>query len=53
MGKPPIGMLSVPHIPGCELGALWDGGALGIKHWRELSRMAVTLFNPGAEHAGA
>jgi SpoIIAA-like len=59
MGKGPIRMLYVigQDFAGYELGALWDDGAFGIKHWRDFSRVAVvgdqgwlrtsvTLFKP-------
>jgi hypothetical protein len=43
MGKGPIRMLYVigQDFTGYELGALWDDGAFGIKHWRDFSRVAV------------
>jgi hypothetical protein len=59
LGKGPIRMLYVigQDFTGYELGALWDDGAFGIKHWRDFSRVAVvgdqswlhaavTLFKP-------
>jgi hypothetical protein len=59
MSKGPIRMLYVmgQDFSGYELGALWDDGAFGIKHWRDFSRVAVvgdagwlrtavTLFKP-------
>jgi SpoIIAA-like len=59
MAKGPIRMLYVigQDFTGYELGALWDDGAFGIKHWRDFSRVAVvgdqgwlrtavTLFKP-------
>jgi len=59
MGKGPIRMLYVigQDFTGYELGALWDDGTFGIKHWHDFSRvavvadqgwlrMAVTFFSP-------
>lgn len=43
VAKGPLRMLYVigPDFTGFDLGALWDDGAFGIKHWRDFSRIAV------------
>lgn len=43
MAKGPIKMLYVigDNFTGFELGALWDDGAFGVKHWHDFSRIAV------------
>jgi len=59
MGRGSIRMLYIigQEFTGYELGALWDDGAFGIRHWRDFSqiavvgdqawlRTAVTLFKP-------
>ncbi len=48
MAKGPIKMLYVigDNFTGFELGALWDDGAFGVKHWHDFSRIAVV-----ADHA--
>ena len=59
MGRGSIRMLYIigQEFTGYELGALWDDGAFGTKHWRDFSRVAVvgdqgwlstavTLFKP-------
>jgi hypothetical protein len=59
MAGGPIRMLYVigQDFTGYELGALWDDGAFGIRHWRDFTRVAVvgdqgwlrtavTLFKP-------
>jgi SpoIIAA-like len=48
MAKGPIKMLYVigDDFTGFELGALWDDGAFGLKHWHDFSCIAVV-----ADHA--
>ncbi len=43
MTEGPIKMLYVigEDFNGFELGALWDDGVFGVKHWRDFSRIAV------------
>jgi hypothetical protein len=43
MAKGPIKLLYVigKDFMGFELGALWDDGAFGVKHWRDFSHIAV------------
>lgn len=43
MAEGPIKMLYVigDNFTGFELGALWDDGAFGVKHWHDFSRIAV------------
>ena len=43
MAKGPIRMLYVigEEFTGFELEALWDDGKFGLKHWHDLSRIAV------------
>jgi hypothetical protein len=43
IAKGPIRFLYVftSNFEGFEIGALWDDGAFGIKHWRAFSRIAV------------
>ena len=47
MAKGPINMLYVigDDFTGYELGALWDDGAFGVKHWHDFSRIAVVADN--------
>jgi hypothetical protein len=43
MTRGPIRLLYVlgKKFAGFELGALWDDGAFGIKHWYDFSRIAI------------
>lgn len=43
MAKGPIRMIYVigKDFSGYEVGALWDDGTFGIRHWRDFSRVAV------------
>jgi hypothetical protein len=43
MAKGPLRILYVlgKEFSGYDVGALWDDGAFGIKHWHDFSRVAV------------
>lgn len=43
MGKGPIRMLYVlgNEFIGFEVGAIWDDGAFGVRHWHDFSHIAV------------
>ena len=43
MAKGPIKVLYVigSDFTGFDLGAMWDDGAFGVKHWHDFSRIAV------------